>query len=279
MRWLVCVVALVLIGAGMALGAWLGRREDRRPATAAVALALLALALHASLTPARELAWFPDGGLYHRVRSWWVIPLAMIPLGAGTAVMSTPFARKGLGVFAALVLLSAARPVVLTAAFDPSTVNGRVAPSGVCQQTTDYTCGAAAASMLLHACGVEASEAEMALLCGTNALTGTDVYSVAVGVRQKLAGTGREVRVVPCDWEGLVARREPALATIRWGFLIDHWVMIREAHPGAVVVLDPVEGVRTLSRAEFLGIWRGWVVSADRPPAAGPEAVAPVASR
>lgn len=279
MRWLLCLVALVLITGGLALGAWAGRREDRRLATLAVAASLLALALHAWLTPARELAWFPDGGLYHRVRAWWVMPLAMIPLGAGTAVMSTPFARKGLGVFAALVLVAAARPVVLTAAFDPSTVTGRVARSGVCQQTTDYTCGAAAAAMLLHACGVEATEAEMALLCGTNALTGTDVYSVAIGVRQMLAGSAREVRVVPCDWDGLVARREPALATIRWGFLVDHWVMIREAHPDAVVVLDPVEGVRTLPREQFLAIWRGWLVSADRPPGAAPGAVAPVDSR
>lgn len=269
-----CGLALVLLALGFALGAWLGRREhsgpghsgrQRRPAALGVLGALAALGLHAAMSPAVELAWFPEGGLYHLVRGWWVLPFAMLPLGAGTAVMSTPFARKGVAVFALLVLVSAARPIVLTAAFDPRTVTGTVGPSGICYQTTDYTCGAAAAAMLLHAHGVEASEAEMATICGTNALTGTDVYSVAIGLRQQLRGSGREVRVVPADWESLLRRREPALATIRYGVLVDHWVMIRETQPAGAVVLDPVGGLRTLSREDLLAIWRGWLVTADLP--------------
>lgn len=264
MRWIVCAAALILFLLGFGLGLWTGKKSERA-ATWAVAASLLALVARHWLTPARELALFPEGTVYLHLRAWWVIPFAMIPLGVGVLRLSTPFARKGIALFAAGLFLAAARPVALTALFDPREVTGQVGPNGVCIQTTDYTCGAAAAAMLLHAHGVEASEAEMATICGTNALTGTDVYSVAIGLRQQLRGSGREVRVVPADWESLLRRREPALATIRYGVLVDHWVMIRETQPAGAVVLDPVGGLRTLSREDLLAIWRGWLVTADLP--------------
>lgn len=275
MRWIVCAAALVLFLLGFGLGLWTGKKSERA-ATWAVAASLLALVARQWLTPARELALFPEGTVYLHLRAWWVIPFAMIPLGVGVLRLSTPFARKGIALFAAGLFLAAARPVALTALFDPREVTGQVGPNGVCIQTTDYTCGAAAAAMLLHAHGVPASEAEMALICRTNAFTGTDVYAVAVGLRQKLAGSDREVRVVGADWAALAARRGPSLATIRFGLLVDHWVMIQELRGDAAVVLDPTrESARIIPREEFLSIWRGWLVTADRP---GGEA-APVGSR
>src|SRR5690606_34010665 len=112
------------------------------------------------------------------------------------------------------------------ARFDGSTVTGRVERNGVCQQTTDYTCGAAAAATLLHAYGVEADEQEMAERCWTNALTGTDELCVARGLRQKALPIGRRAVVGSMSYDELVARGEPVMVTVGWSLLVDHWVVV-----------------------------------------------------
>lgn len=265
MRWVLFVAVLVWSVVGLVLGWWLGKKS-KRAALITVAFGLFFVLLRAVFryVPVVEFS-LVSFDAYALIRPWWAIPFGMLVLGVGTTQMSTPLARKGVGVFAVALLLASVQRLWKTATFDPSTVTGVVSTrTGVCEQTTNYTCGAAAAATLLQHCGVAASEREMAELSWTNSLTGTDEFCVARGLRRKLVDSGRRVQLTHGDWEELSRRVEPCMVTVRWSFLIDHWVVVREAKGERVLVADPLSaGVQLYTKAEFLQKWSGVIVSAD----------------
>ncbi|MGE0707946.1 MAG: cysteine peptidase family C39 domain-containing protein [Planctomycetota bacterium] len=267
MRWLLCLSALVTFAGALALGRWLGREREqeagRRRALWTVGLCLLVVLARLLVPLSLELKLALATDWYALLRPWWPAPFALCLLGAGAGQLEAERARRGLLVFAALLVVVAAHPLVRTALFDPKQVIGTIGADGVCVQTTDFTCGAAAATTLLAAHGIQASEREMAQRCWTNALTGTDVFCVVRGLRQKLAGSGRTVRV-DVSRGGLEGLHPPAMVTVRYGLFLDHWVVVRALRPGVVEVGDPLHGVRQVPEAEFLRDWRGVSVSAPR---------------
>lgn len=259
-RWLLFVAVLAASLGGLALGAWLGKKSVRA-ATIAVATGLLFVLLRALMryVPPLEHALGPSD-LYAVAHPWWAFPFAFLLLGAGARHMSTANGRKLVGVFAGLLLLVALQRLWITARFDPTTMHAVVRPDGVCIQSTDYTCGAAAAAMLLHQVGVTTTEREMAGLCWTNGLTGTDELGVCMGLRRKLAGRGLRPALVTSDWDDLRRRGGPAMGTIKHSFMIDHWVLVLEVRERDLVVLDPLKGRHVLPRAQFLSLWRRGLV-------------------
>lgn len=271
MRWVVLVVVLGASIGALALGAWLGRRgpaeaEARPPlrATLAVLVGLLGVLLRWLLhtVPPLEDALFPwdDWAL---VAPWWAVPFAMLALGAGSPRMSTPLSRKGVLVFAAGLLLALGHRLWATATFDPATVTGVVRPrDGVCMQTTDYTCGAASAAMLVTHLGRPADERTMSELCWTNSLTGTDAPGVRRGLRKHL-GPGFRVDVVRAGW-GDLQRHAPCLVVVKFGAIVDHWVLVLEAGPDDALVLDPLVGRGRRSKDELLRLWRSTLVTVAR---------------
>src|SRR5206468_5816059 len=81
-------------------------------------------------------------------------------------------------------------------------LQGSPGMDGVCRQTSDYSCGAAAASTFLARLGIAADEQEMATRCGTTPWLGTDEFYACRGLREKLAGTRSEERRVGKEWRG-----------------------------------------------------------------------------
>ncbi len=263
-RWALCVGCLLLFAASLAAGWFLGKRGKKVASiTIASCLGFLLVRALFRFTPALEFALLPFE-TYAIWRPWWAIPFGLITLGAGAPHMSTELAKKGLLVFGVGLWLVSAQRLVITALFDPSELTGVVRRDGVCQQTTGYTCGAAAAATLLAHYGIAADEREMAERCWTNALTGTDQLCVARGLRQKIAGTGRRVAIATTTYDELVTRGEPAMVTIRWSFLIDHWVVVLEANPERAIVGDPLHGLQKYTRAQFLEKYRGVTVTLER---------------
>jgi ABC-type bacteriocin/lantibiotic exporter with double-glycine peptidase domain len=189
----------------------------------------------------------------------------MCVLGAGTMQMGTKNARILVGVCAATVFFVISVRLFATARFDPDSMTGVVRSTGICEQTTDYTCGASAAATLLHHYGIASTEAEMARLCWTNSLSGTDIFCTARGLRLKLEGSGRGVQFHSGTWEQLKARTEPAMATIKWGVLVDHWVVVFEVREDDKVLLgDPLSGLQLYSKADFMETWQRVLLTADR---------------
>ncbi len=261
MAWLWTVLALLLFAAAYAAGVRLARRPGRVPSVVAV-VGTACVVLRA------VLRWHPDldyallpFDCYAVVRPWWAFPFMFAVLGVGTARMSTRFARGGLAVFSAILFLYAASRLVATAALDPADFRGVPGPDGNCGQTTDYSCGAAAAATMLARRGVPADEREMVFLCGTTALTGTDEFGVCRGLRTKLAGRGGRVGVVRAGWEDLRRRPLPAMAILTHTFFVDHWVVVLEADDRGVLVGDPlITRPYRMEKPAFLRRWRGVLV-------------------
>jgi predicted double-glycine peptidase len=137
-------------------------------------------------------------------------------------------------------------------------------PDGVCRQSTDYTCGPAAAVTGLARLGLKAGEGELALAAGTSAATGTppDVLAQVLNERFAASGLRAELR----RFRTLEELREAGLTlvVVRFGFLVDHWLTVLEVTDRDVVAGDPASGVVRLSHEEFQGRWRRIGVTLSR---------------
>ena len=267
MRWVLFVVVLLLMLASVALGVWLGGKSKRVVLiTVSTCLVMILTRVVLFELPLVEYAALPFDW-YAIWRPWWVLPFAMGVLGAGTRQMSTKNARVLVGVCAATVFLVITVRLFSTANFDPDSMYGVVRSTGVCQQTTDYTCGAAAAATLLHHYEVETTEAEMARLCWTNSLSGTDPFCVARGLRLKLGDRPLRPVLHDASWEDVLDLRQPAMITIEFGALVDHWIVLLEVRPdGKVLTGDPLQGLRLFSREEFVAEFQGTMVTLEPTP-------------
>ena len=256
-------LCVALFAAAAAFGLWAGgRRRALAPVVTAACLCLLTLRVFFRYFPEVEYALLPWDA-YIAIHAWWFFPCAFIALGVGARRMKRRGQRVALLALAGFVFLFALERLILNAVFDPSTCKGKPAADGVCIQSTPYTCGAAAAATLLNRNGVAADEAEMARLCRANAFTGTDALDVCSGIREKLAGTGRCVRLERSGWRSLLSLGRPAMVLLKSGFLVDHWVVVLEARPDGVLLSNPAAGRVALKPEDFKKRWRGLIVTID----------------
>jgi len=77
------------------------------------------------------------------------------------------------------------------------------------------------------------------------------------------AGDRYRVRLRRLDYDGLATIPLPAEATVLWEKVVHHSVALLEWTPQGVVLGDPVRGLRTLTRQEFLDEWLGMVVTLE----------------
>jgi len=158
-------------------------------------------------------------------------------------------------------------------------LTGEVDDSGWCPQTSDYTCGAAAAAMLLRAAGVETNEQEMARECLVRAGVGVTDYTLLRGLRLKLAGTGWRVELRRgLSYEDLINLPKPCLVSLRQAWLLDHVVVVEWADGRQTQLADPDPrvGRRIVDWRLFARDWRGdaLVLVKVSEPGARPEAPA-----
>lgn len=260
---MVLIAATFLAAVGMAAaGVWAVRRS--RPwGTAMCALLLSPIVLKAVVghIPAAEAALFPWDWYPCVEPAWHLIP-AMFLVGAGLQlVWPSPWKRHALLIGASLLLARTGAAAWSTA--HPPSLNGTVNDAGVCLQTSDYSCGAAAATSFVYYYGVRATEREMAELCMTRSggpgLAGTSDAGIMRGLRRKLAGR----------YDILIGRRTyddlstPALVPLETMPGIGHCVLVWRVDPELVHVMDPRSGRTTLSRSAFQRQWTGAAIWAE----------------
>lgn len=265
MSWVLATFLFPFFAGAYGAG-WVAGRREGRLALIVTAVCLFFLLLRAFFRyfPDVEYALLRFDG-YASVRAWWMFPFALAILGVGTRRMGTRNARIGVAVMAGVLFVRVSILLQASAGFAASDLEGKPDEHGVCRQTSSYSCGAAAAATQLARMGIPADEREMAKRCGTNRFTGTDEFAVCRGLRGKLAehGGGR-VDVVRSDWEGLRRTRLPAMATVRFGFMVDHWLVVLEVEGDEVLLGDPARGRIVQSKERFLEGWRGVLVTVDR---------------
>jgi predicted double-glycine peptidase len=127
---------------------------------------------------------------------------------------------------------------------------------GVCLQSTDYTCGPAAAVTALRAVGIHADEREIALLSHTSRSTGTDPAVLASVLRAQYAGRQITFTYRSFNSAADLPTDRPTIAIIEYGFLVDHFVTVLKSDKGRLTIGDPLRGRTTQPFAEFEREWR-----------------------
>jgi predicted double-glycine peptidase len=148
-------------------------------------------------------------------------------------------------------------------------------PYRLCQQTTNYTCSAAASATLLDSLGISASESEMARLCLTR--DGTTWLGMYHGLKIKMRGTPYEPTFFEGSLEDLDAssRDHPVLLCCQlteetaslfpdyvrddgWIPGVAHTVVYLGSHSEFAVIGDPSQrDIEYWSRETLQHLWTG----------------------
>lgn len=193
------------------------------------------------------------------------VEFALMPF-LGTMLLATPLSRlrekrqRGLVVvFVAIVVVY----FTVVAFLMPAVTRGemarlttRMTNDGVCLQGRRYTCGPAAAVTALRHLRLHAEEGELAILAYTSSFSGTQPDLLCSAMRKRYAVDG-----LSCEYRAFHTVDElrdccPAVALVKFGPLVDHYVAVLDVGEYDVRIGDPLVGMKTLSHEEFERIWR-----------------------
>lgn len=129
-----------------------------------------------------------------------------------------------------------------------------VASSGTVMQTSNASCAAASAASIARTFGLQKTEKEMAELFGTT-VAGTSGAQVIYGMR-KIGIACKKVEVLDSDSERL---KSPAMIFIDNQFTgpESHAVAYMGVNQDKAEILDPLEGMRFLTKNQLAKIWHG----------------------
>lgn len=276
MRWICVTMMPFVLAAACLAGYRLGRKGGKWPIIGlAASLPLLLLRAMLSLYPNVAIALIPFDW-YSGAHRWWGLAVGFFMLGLATAALRRCPTRRLAQVCEALLVLTAAAFLMGAVRCNPSKLNGRPSgPNGACYQTASFSCGPAAAATLLSQWGVATTEQEMARLCHTNGVMGTDALPAYWAVNRKLPRE-LEASLVRADADDLPWIGVPAMALIRSTPMRNHWVVILQSDREQVRLADPAGSVYEVSRDHFARDWSGILILIDELP---PSDLAQVARR
>src|SRR5215831_12517989 len=127
---------------------------------------------------------------------------------------------------------------------------------GICQQSSDYNCGPAAAVTALRRLGFPAEEGEIAIMAHTSTAIGTppDVLCRAL---QKHYGA----RGLKCEYRQFKSVAELnnggiTLVVINFSLFLDHYLTVLKVTDDLIIVGDPSRGLGAYTHEEFAKKWR-----------------------
>jgi predicted double-glycine peptidase len=258
--WVESLAVLLLAAGGMFIGAWFSRLPKPWwllgyfiPLTVVILYDIANR--HPALSIFPPLSWIMLG------RNKFAATGFVAAMVLTTPLLKLPLRRDriAVGTLAAGVVLGTSVWPFLAPVFNQKQLAALVTDidsEGVCHQSTDYTCGPAAAVTALRKLGFHAEESEIALLAHTTSATGTppDVLAKALQERYGKEGLVSEFRVFkdPMELKTCV----PVLAVVKFNFILDHYVTVLEVNDREVTVGDPLQGLVKLTINEFNVKWR-----------------------
>lgn len=266
--WLEAAGVAVMGVAGGGLGGWCSRRPGRWW-LAAYFLPLVAVLMCGATFRYRPLELMPPFSWLTAGRREYVV-LAFcgsMVFGALLPRLRDRRQRRMVWLLVAIIVLVEAAWPFLAPAFNRARLAAlvtRVDTDGVCLQSTDYTCGPAAAVTALRRLNFAAEEGELAILFSTTASTGTPADVAAARLNAHYGEAGLEARHETFASVAELRGRTPSLAWMKFALLMDHVVAVLEVTEDAVVVADPFRGKRRLSHREFERDWRYVAVTLSR---------------
>ena len=148
-----------------------------------------------------------------------------------------------------------------------SEIKTRFDKNGICRQTTEYTCGPAAAVTALGRLGLSADEGEIAILSHTTPVTGTLPTQLCSALQSRFGANGLKCQFRRFDSIKQLKDAGVTLALIKETAMVDHCVVVLEVGDNTVAVADPVTGKELIPYEQFEKIWRfsGIVMELDFP--------------
>ncbi len=210
------------------------------------------------------LFWFS----YGRIR--FVILGLAVTMGSMTLLGRLNKPLEKLVVFAlmlAVVIWSSILPFLVPNLIkaDLTAIDTQLDSNNICYQTTDYTCGPAAAVTALNRLGLSANEGEIAVLSHTSPTVGTMPWSLYKAIQHRYETQGLECQFRNFDSVIQLREADVTLAVVRDAFLLDHCVAILEVGDHTVTIADPVLGRILMSHKEFEHIWRFFGITLNHP--------------
>ncbi|OHB72820.1 MAG: hypothetical protein A2Z25_00645 [Planctomycetes bacterium RBG_16_55_9] len=222
----------------------------------AVLIAMLVLVrFDPALQFVRPFAWIADG----RIR--FVTLSLAVAMGLTVPLSRLPYKWEKLIVcilMAAFVTWFSVMPFLMPALVREklSHLRTQFDKNGICRQTTDYTCGPAAAVTALGRLGLTAEEGELAVLSYSSPITGTLPACLSTALQRRYNADGLRCRYRRFASIDQLRKAGVTLAVVREALLKDHCITVLEVTDDAVTVADPVTGVRLMPPKEFERIWR-----------------------
>ncbi|MHC4204950.1 MAG: cysteine peptidase family C39 domain-containing protein, partial [Planctomycetota bacterium] len=137
---------------------------------------------------------------------------------------------------------------------------------GNCRQTTDYTCGPAAAVTALKQLGLTANEGELAVLSYSSPVTGTLPSCLSYALQDRFGAEGLSCRYRRFDSIAQLKNAGITLALVKEALFMNHCIAVLEVTDEAVTVADPVTGTRLMPYEQFEKIWRFSGIVLERNP-------------
>jgi len=208
-----------------------------------------------------SLAFVPPFSWLTTGRAKFVILSLAITMGLTTPLSRLPYKGEKLTIcilMAIVVTWFSVLPFLVPALIKVhlSNIKTTLDSNGICFQTTDYTCGPAAAVTALRQLGLDAKEGEIAMLSHSTPVTGTLPRCLYTAIQNRYRADG-----LKCQYRrfsSLAELREAGitLAVVRDSFLSDHCVAVLGVSDKMVTIADPVIGRMLMSHKQFEKIWR-----------------------
>ncbi len=127
---------------------------------------------------------------------------------------------------------------------------------GICRQTTDYTCGPAAAVTALEHLGLSAKEGELAVLSHSSPVVGTLPTSLCSAIESRYKNEGLKCKYQRFDTIEQLRKTGVTLVVVKEGFLLDHCIVVLKVLDDSVAVADPITGKELIPIEQFEKMWR-----------------------
>lgn len=258
--WLETIGVVIIALLGIALGRLFSRfRRPYWPLGYFVPLVLLAMLVTVRFS--NSLAFVPPFSWLATGRIKFVILSLAATMGLATPLSRLPHkCEKVLVCILMTVVVGwfSILPFLLPAFIKGhlSNLKTTVNASGICFQSTDYTCGPAAAVTALRKLGFEADEGEIAVLSHSSPVAGTLPGCLYTALQNRYGADGLICQYRPFDSVGELRDAGVTLAVVRDAFLSNHCVAVLEVLDRMVIVADPVVGRQLMSHEQFEKIWR-----------------------
>jgi len=258
--WLETVGVIFIILLGVYLGRVFSRL--RRPYwLLGYFLSLLLISLLVMVRCNHSLAFMPSLTWVTASRAKFVILAVAATIGVITPM--SRLHRKGEKVLTCFLLAVVVVWFSVLPFLSPALIKGQLAnlktivdSDGVCFQSTDYTCGPAAAVTALRRLGLSADEGEIAILSRTSPMAGTLPWSLCAALNSRYSAYGLRCQYRHFDSIAQLKNAEVTLAVVKDTLLSDHCVAVLEVSEQLVIVADPVSGRKLIPHKQFEKIWR-----------------------